>query len=198
MALATLTLEPGAFFDVLNKHIPIGKVDWSSDNHFTIVTETRERLRDPDGNPVNIPASLNNVIRLIFKPTEDVQMEVLREQFAAAGYVLSAEAKKAFEPMLNAAQFGKLLAQKVNPKTGKPFIVIEKKRGAKKSAFDSLFTAATPAPEAPPAPEVKESEQPANTGNVSDDAVEVAITEILPPPPKATPAKPSTSAPEAK
>ena len=42
----------------------------------------------------------------------------------------------------HAPQFGDFLAKSVNEKTGKPFIVKEKKRGVKKNTFAALISAA--------------------------------------------------------
>lgn len=138
---AQLTLDPAAFNAALLAGLPENKIDWTSDDHLALLNRLLPCVKDSTGTPATITLALMNVLKLICRPTEDVQREVLRQAFADAGYTITHETEELFKLMFSAPQFADFLARSENPKTGKPFIVKEKKRGTKKSAFSSVISA---------------------------------------------------------
>jgi hypothetical protein len=134
-----LKLNAGAFNQELAPIIGTGKIGWTPDDHIGFVTALIKQLRDNDGNPPRLDRPHNDRLKLVYRPTEDVQRSVLRQTFADAGYELDAATEATFILLLSAAQFGSFLATNDNPETGEPFITLEQKRGVKKKTFASLL-----------------------------------------------------------
>ncbi len=151
-ALKTLILQPSAFTAHLTTTIPDGKVGWTTDDHWSLVQGLFPHLKDEKGNPASIPAALGNVLKLVYKPTEDAEKDVLRQAFSDAGYMLDGETENTMVMMFSAAQFADFLAKMNRPASSQTFIVKDKtkKRGAKKNMFASLLASPTPALSAPP------------------------------------------------
>ena len=142
---AELKLAPDAFFAELRPIVGTDKVGWTADEHIGLVEALLGKLRDTNGNAPLLPKEQMNVLKLIFRPTEDLQRSVLRQTFKEAGYKLAPDTEHAFVMLLSAPQFADFLAKTVNPETKQPFIKKEKKRGVKKDTLTSLISAATPA-----------------------------------------------------
>lgn len=140
-----LKLAPDAFFAELRPIVGTDKVGWTADEHIRFVEALIGKLKETNGNAPVLPNEQMNILRLIFRLTEDLQKAVLRQTFAAAGYTLAADTEHAFVMLFNAPQFADFLAKTVNPETKQPFIVKEKKRGVKKNTFAALIGAVTSA-----------------------------------------------------
>lgn len=141
---AELKLAPDAFFAELRPIVGTDKVGWTADEHIRFVEALIGKLTDTNRNAAVLPKEQMNVLRLIFRSTEDLQRVVLRQAFKDAGYTLAPDTEHAFVMLLSAPQFADFLAKTVNPETKQPFIQKEKKRGVKKNTFSSLISAATP------------------------------------------------------
>jgi hypothetical protein len=174
--LTQLKLNPTAF----TAAIPPGKIGWTSDNHWGLLESLMPHLKDDTGKPATISRALENILRLIFQPKEDIEKEVLRQAFADAGYVLEEATANTLIMMFSAPQFADFLAKTNNPKTKRPFIEKETKRGVKKSTFAALIQA----PESEP---VAEETQAAEEETQTEE-------EQAPEPPK--PAKPAATKPK--
>lgn len=158
-----LTLKPEAFNDELLLQVKPGQLNWSSDEHLKFVESMVKHLVDENGKPVKLEGTrIDQTMRLIFRPTEELERLAWKQAFSDAGYELDAEADRTFLLLLNAAQFGKFLSKQENPKTGEPFIVLEKKKSVKKDTFASLMKAKQKEPvvETPSVPTTA-AEQPA-------------------------------------
>ena len=141
---AELKLAPDAFFAELRPIVGTDKVGWTADEHIRFVEALFGKLTDTNTKAPVLPKEQLNVLRLIFRPTEDLQRAVLRQAFKEAGYTLTPDTEHAFVMLLSAPQFADFLAKTVNPETKLPFIKKEKKRGVKKDTLTSLISAATP------------------------------------------------------
>lgn len=194
----TIKLEPNALVDTITALIPPNQIGHSSEKNMELVNRLMSLLKDEDGTPVKISPALQNLITLIFRPTEDVQRTVLRHGFEEEGFKLDPETERIFVLLFAPPQVGDFLAKNVNPATGKPFIVKEKKRGAKQNMFASLVAMSpTPAPATPT--EAVSAESPVTaategetTGEPSDSGAEQAEQEVEATP--AAPAKPAAKA----
>ena len=142
---AELKLAPDAFFAELRPIVGTDKVGWTADEHIRFVEALIGKLTDTNGNAPVLPKEQLNILKLIFRPTEDLQRTVLRQTFKDAGYMLAPDTEHAFVMLLSSPQFADFLAKMVNPETKLPFIEKDKKRGVKKNTFNSLISAATPA-----------------------------------------------------
>ncbi len=138
-----LNLPPGAFIDKLVPIVGVNKVGWSSEDHIRLVEELLGCLKDASGKPPVLNTAQENCLKLVFRPTEDLQRSVLRQTFTEAGYSLSQEAEAVLVMLFSAAQFADFLVKNDNPSTGKPFIGKPEKRGLKKKTFASLISGAT-------------------------------------------------------
>lgn len=142
-----LTLEADSFNAKLQSIVSDNKTGWSSDEHKKFVEGLIGVMRDPNGDPPQLTPAQWDQVWACIRPTEAVLNSVIRATFNQAGYSLGAGAADAMALAISPQQFADFLANTVNPKTGKPFIVKEAKRGAKKSKFASLISAATAAPD---------------------------------------------------
>jgi len=155
--------------------IPVGKIGWTTDDHWNLVNQLLPSLKDEAGKSVTIGPALGNILKLIYKPTEDAEKDVLRQAFADAGCVLDEDAESTLVMLFSGAQFADLLAKWNRPNSTDKFILKDKtkKRGAKKDTFAALLAAGTPAPEPPPSttPPPAESIPPETSqiGNESSD-----------------------------
>jgi hypothetical protein len=136
-----LKLEPEAFNAELSQIVGENKVGYTTDEHIRLVEGIIPKLTDENGDAPKLDQGHWDRLRLIFRPTEDLQRAVLRQTFDDAGYALDADAEQALVLLFNAPQFADFLAKTVNDETGKPFIVKEKKRGIKKNTFAALISA---------------------------------------------------------
>ena len=135
--MQTLKLAPGAFNEELSAIIGINKVGYTGEDHDKLVDRLLARLVDQEGNPYQPAEETKNILRLLFRPTTELQAKVLKQAFAAEETELEAAAEGAFGLLFNVAQFGEYLKKKVNPKTKMPFIAKPPSR-AKKKTLDDL------------------------------------------------------------
>ena len=156
IAPAQLSLQPDAFNSELLRLVATKKIGWTPDEHAQLVQSVLDHLVDENGKAPSLASAHKDRVRLIYRPSEDLQKSVLRQTFADAGYALSADAESTLVLLFSAAQFADFLAKTVNPLTGEAFITKEKKRGVKKSTFASLIGAVLPPPALAPMP-VEES-----------------------------------------
>jgi len=156
-----LKLKPGSFNNELLKIAVPGKLGWSFENQNVLVKElVFGCLLDEDGNPIELPDKLKDRVKLVFHRSDEIQLRVLIQAYADAGYELDDASLKALTLLFDAGQFANYLATKENPKTGKPFIKKEKK-GQKGKTFDALLDEEPATEEAPaPAPLKKKSPKP--------------------------------------
>jgi hypothetical protein len=140
-----LKLKPEAFNTELLSQVKPNQLNWSGDEHIKLVESMVKHLADENGNPIKLTGTrIEQAMHLIFRPTEELQRMAWKQAFTDAGYELEAEADRTFLLLLNAAQFATFLSKTENPTTGKPFIVKEKKKGAKKDTFTALLKVAQP------------------------------------------------------
>jgi hypothetical protein len=147
-APVTITLTPGAFIEGL-AGIPPKKIGWTGEDHISLVEFLLEHLTDAEGNKIELDDNSKDRIRLVYRPTEEVQRRVLLQAFTDAGYELDPSATKALVPLISLGQFGKWLSEAVKPGSTDTYIKLEKKRGAKKGMFDALVSTPEPAGAAP-------------------------------------------------
>lgn len=136
-----LTLEPDAFNAKLLPIVGENKVGWSGDEHQRFVEGLIAEMKDENGNPPALNQTQWDQIWACIRPKEDVLNNVIRQAFNDAGYTLEAEVGDALALVVSPQQFADFLAKTVNPKTGKPLIVKEAKRGVKKNKFAALISA---------------------------------------------------------
>jgi hypothetical protein len=154
---AKFTLDPGAFHGELLPIIGNHKIGWSGEDHVQFIEALLKRLKDDEGNPVELNDEQLDRLRLIFRPTEEAQRNVLRQTLAEAGGILDEASDAVFLSLMNMAQFSDFLSKKMKPGNKQTYIVKEQKRGRKQKALDSLFsveaesddTSAPPQPEEP-------------------------------------------------
>lgn len=166
IAPSQLNLQPGAFNSELLRLVAADKIGWTPDEHAQLVQSVLDHLVDENGKAPSWASSHKDRVRLIYRPSEDLQKSVLRQTFADAGYTLSAEAERTLVLLFSAAQFADFLAKTVNPQTGEAFITKEKKRGVKKNTFASLIGAVLP----PPVLATPPVEEPASAGSEGETA----------------------------
>lgn len=152
MVPATLNLAPDSFTKELSAITGTDKLGWSPDDHISFVFKLIDSLKNDAGVKPSLNSEQEDRLRLIYRPLEDTQRKVLRQTFAEAGYKLSDEAEQTFVMMLSAGQFATFLSKTDNPATKKPFITVEKKKGAKKKTLTALISSSgeSSASEAPP------------------------------------------------
>ena len=186
--MKTLKLTPEAFNDELLSRIKPDQLNWSGDEHIKLVRAIVGHLKDEEGHPIELENTrIEQTMHLIFRPTEELQRSAWKQAFADAGYQLEAEADHTFLLLLNAAQFAKFLSKTENPATKKPFIVLEKKKGAKKDTFAALMKAAQPKEPTPIVQERAEmeaeepvTENPTATEKPEDSVETLATSKKLP------------------
>lgn len=180
--MKTLTINPGVFNAELLAVIGTDKTSWGGEKHLKLTTALRSHLKDEDGNPAEFDEKQIDRLDLIFRPTEGAQRRVLSDTLEDAGYQLDPATAQIFALLFSAAQFADFLAKSNDPQTGKPFIVTEKKRGAKKAIFTSLITA----------PAIPTTESPTDAeGATPDDEQDETKTVATEPAPKPASAKPT-------
>lgn len=150
MQPVTLNLAPDSFTKELSAITGTGKLGWSPDDHIKLVFNLIAKLSDEKGSSPKFNADQEDRLRLIYRTLEETQRKVLKHTFAEAGYKLSDEAEATFVMMLSAGQFAAFLSKTENPTTKKPFITVEKKKGAKKNTLVSLISSVTPSTETLP------------------------------------------------
>lgn len=191
--LVTLKIHPAAFTAALTAAIPPGKIGWTADEHYELVKMLLPDLKDASGEAAAITPGLADILRLIYKPSEDAERQVLRQSFANAGYALDGVTENIFVMMFSAAQFSTFLEKTNRPQTASAFILKDKskKRGAKKDTFTSLLGAAPGAETPPPVnePVQAEAQQETEEPTVEEEVVDAADDAPKPPAAKPTPTK---------
>jgi hypothetical protein len=142
-----LTIEPDAFNAQLVPFVGENKVGWPGDEHKQFVEGFIGEMKDESGNAPVLSQEQWDRIWACIRPKEDVLQRVIGQAFNDAGYSLSAEVGDALALVVSPQQFADFLAKTVNPKTGKPFIKKEAKRGAKKKKFAALISTGAAAEE---------------------------------------------------
>lgn len=138
-ATAEITLALTTFHQKVAALTGGSKSGWTGDDQNALITQLLSELKTPDGKPAVFTIEQQNVLRLIFRPTEAAQRTVLNQVFAEAGYLLAPETEGLLMLLFATGQFGKFLAENTNPVTGKPFIAKSKKKNAKKNAFEAVL-----------------------------------------------------------
>ena len=138
-----LKLGPSAFNEELLKLVGTNKIGWSAEDHSKLVDAVKSHLKDENGEPLKLDEHASDIVSLIFRPAEDLQLKVLKRTLERAGYQLDASAENALALLFNQGRFADHLATNTNPKTGAKFITKEK-RGKKANVFTSLVGTGSP------------------------------------------------------
>lgn len=142
LALLTEQAVTQLYFETLIVETGPERVNFDDKARLALVRKFLTKIRSESGEHPKLTPDQDATLGLIFNPTANLKRSVLRRLIHEVGFDQRETLLKLLDLQLDGATFEKYLSEKINPRTGKPFITIQKRK-RRSDTFDSLLQGQT-------------------------------------------------------